>query len=59
MIEYETPRDDYTLWLEERVRAMTARIGELEVRVKHAEGGPRAFVLDVTHASLPRGVVVH
>jgi hypothetical protein len=30
MTEYETPRDDYTRWLEERVRAMTAQIGELE-----------------------------
>jgi hypothetical protein len=56
MTEYETPHDDYTRWLEERGRAMTAHIGELEERVKQAEGGPRAFVLNsILHASLPRG----
>ena len=60
MSDYETPRDDYTHWLEERVRAMTAYIGELEERVRKAEGGPRLFVLDaILHPSLPHGAVVH
>jgi hypothetical protein len=58
-VKTSTPRDAYTRGLEERVRAMTAHIGELEDRVKEAEGGPRVFVVDaILHPSLPCDVVI-